>query len=515
MKIGLISTSTFPADQGLRTLSSCLKKEGHQVKLIFLPLSENDYSSNYSQEVLQQLDSTLQDTKLIGITAMSSTSTRAMHLIQHFQNKNIPVVWGGPAPTFFPEKCIKHCNILAIGEAEDALVELADKLDQKQDVTTIQNLHIKKDGKIYKNPVRPLVHDLDLLPHPDYNIQEHLILEKNKLIQFQERHLGGMIFFQTERGCPHACSYCTNIIMKDLYKGKGNLLRTHSVDYVIEELTTLANKFPSIGSFDLRDETFTIRDLKWIKDFSQKYINSGVKIRLKCLADPATMATGFSEEKIKLLVDAGLSDIIVGIQSGSDRVNKEIYHRFITQEQLRKTSFTLNKFKNLAIMYDIITSNPYETSEDILETINLILEIPPPFYLSVNNLIFFEGTPLYNRALKEGVIKDFQDSAQNLNYWDRWQHIKLKKKNPYLNLTLNLMRGPVTKKRLGLMPRSVLKKLISPKLVNYNQKHSLPTNTAGSFVSVMDNFRENIAKPLYRSLPVNFKNWYDKIRYRA
>ena len=145
----------------------------------------------------------------------------------------------------------------------------------------------------------------------------------------------------------------------------------------------------------------------------------------------------------------------------------------------------------------------------------MVLQIPTPFYLSVNNLIFFEGTPLYRRALQDGFIKQESDSAEMLNYWDRWQHIKLKKKNPYLNLLLNLMRGPATTTRFGLMPRSFVKSLIKPQRVSYHIKHELPTKTAGSLVSVMDYFRENIAKPAYRSMPIEFKTWYDQMRYKA
>ena len=156
-----------------------------------------------------------------------------------------------------------------------------------------------------------------------------------------------------------------------------------------------------------------------------------------------------------------------------------------------------------------------ENPEDILETIKLVLQIPPPFYLSVNNLIYFEGTPLYRRALADGIIKQESDTAEMLNYWDRWQHIKLKKKNPYLNLLLNMMRGPATKSRFGLMPRSLVKKLISPKLVSFNLKNEIPTKTIGSMVSFMDWGRENVAKPVYRSLPIEFKSWYDQVRYKA
>ena len=365
--------------------------------------------------------------------------------------------------------------------------------------------------------MRSPAHDLDELAHPDYNIESQLILEKGKLIQFKPRHLGTIIYFQTERGCPQACSYCTNNILRDLYKGKSDLLRTHSVDYVIEELSRLHKKFPHIDAFDLRDETFTIRDIAWIREFSEKYIKSGIGVRLKCLAEPASMSgEKISREKIKLLVDAGLTDIIVGIQSGSDRVNKEIYNRFITKDQLLNAAQTLNEFKGkLTVMYDIITCNPYENPEDILETITLVLQIPPPFYTSVNNLIYFEGTPLYRRALADGIIRQESDTAEMLNYWDRWQHIKLKKKNPYLNLLLNLMRGPATKTRLGLMPRKLVQKLINPKLVTYNIKHEMPTYTVGKMVSTMDWFRENIAKPMYRAMPIEFKTWYDQVRYKA
>ncbi|MBI2107388.1 B12-binding domain-containing radical SAM protein [Candidatus Woesearchaeota archaeon] len=515
MKITLISTSTFPADQGLRTLSSCLKREGHNVKMIFLPLGE-DYFRKYTKDEIRQVEEQAKDSGLIGISAMESTSGRAQQLIDLFEKRGVPVVWGGPHPTFFPQRCFERCNIIAVGEAEKAILELASKLEKNEDITQIKNLWVRKDGKEYINPVGSPVHNLDELAHPDYDLEDQVILEKGKLIPFEERHIGGMIFFQTERGCPQACSYCTNNIMRELYKGKGDLLRTHSVDYVIKELKRLKNKFPSIGVFDLRDETFTIRDINWIREFAKRY-KEEVGIRFKCLAEPATMsAENVSSEKIDLLVDAGLTDIIIGIQSGSDRLNKNVYNRFISADQVLRCAKVLNKHKHkLAVMYDVISSNPYETAEDILETIKLLRKLPKPYYLSVNNLIFFEGTPLFKKALEDGYIKTYNDTASMLNYWDRWEHIKLKKKNAYLNLVLNLMRGPCTNTRYGLLPAFVVDNLIKKGIVDFNIKHESPTYLAGEMVSVMDNMREKIAKPVYRSMPVNFKNWYDKVRYRA
>src|SRR3989338_4310381 len=326
MKITLISTSTFPADQGLRIISACLKKEGHKVKIIFLPLPE-DYSITYPDEVLKQVEEKTKDSGLMGINAIASTNERAGQLISLFKKLNIPVIWGGPHPTFFPEKCFEICDIIAVGEAEEAFAELASKLENKKDITDIKNLYVRtKDGKEFRNHVRLAAEDLDVYPHPDYDLEDHLILENGKLIKFEERHLGGMIFFQTQRGCPQACTYCTNNVLRTLYKGN-KILRSHSVDYVIKELVRLKDKFPSIGVFDIRDETFLVRDIKWLAEFAERYKNE-VGIRFKCLAEPASMASeGLSEEKIRVLVDAGLTDIIVGIQSGSDKLNNELYKR--------------------------------------------------------------------------------------------------------------------------------------------------------------------------------------------
>ncbi|MEK6898345.1 MAG: radical SAM protein [Nanoarchaeota archaeon] len=515
MKVTLISTSTFPSDQGLRTISACLEREGHEVLMIFLPLIE-DYMRRYTENELKQIGEKTMGSGLVGIGSMESTTGRAKQLIDMFREKGIPVVWGGPHPTFFPDKCFELCDMTAVGEAEDAIIELANKMEKGKDITNIQNIWVRKNGKEYKNPVRSPPNNLDVLAHPDYEIEDQWILEKGKLIPFEERHLSGMIFFQTERGCPQACSYCTNNILRALYKNKADLLRTHSVDYVIEEFKRLKKKFPSIKVFDIRDETITVRKIEWLREFSRKY-KEEIGIRFKCLAEPATMAFGdLSDEKIRLLVEAGCTDIIIGIQSGSDRLNKEVYNRFITSEQVLKCAKILNKYKNrLAVMYDVISCNPYETKEDILATIRLLQKIPKPYFLSVNNLIFFEGTPLYKKAMEDGYLKTYNDAAGNLNYWDRWKHIKLKKKNVYLNLVLNLMRGPCTDRRYGLLLASMLDFLTRDDVVKYNTMNERPTYLAGEVVEVIDDVREKIAKPVYRSMPLSFKIWYDKVRYKA
>lgn len=515
MKVSLISTSTYPSDQGIRTLSSRLKEAGHNVKLIFMTLSE-DYTKFYSLNELKQLARICKNSGLIGVSSYASTAKRAIQIINFLKKMNIPIVWGGIHATISPEECIKYVDIVCIGEGEEAILELADSIEKNKNIENIKNLWVKdkkdtKNGKIIKNPVRKLIDNIDSIPFPDYDIEQHYILERHRIRKFQEKDLAGQIFFLTGRGCPYGCDYCSNNLLNELYKGKRKrIVRWHSIDYIINGILYLKKRFPSLSYFDIRDDTFSLRPVEQIREFNEKY-KEHVKMRFKCLADPKTI----TEEKIELLVDAGCTDIIIGIQ-GSERVNKEIYHRNQTDENVLQAASILNKYQNrLAVMYDVITCNPYEKPEDIINLIRLLQKIPKPYYLSVNNLVFFTGSKLYTRAKRDGIIKTEKDSAAELNYWDRSKHISLKKKNVYLNLILNLMRGPVSKSRFGVMPNFLINYLLKKERVKKNLRQPELSYIACYIIGIIDLVRERIAKPIYRSMPLNFKVWYDKIRYRV
>ncbi len=512
MKITLISTSTFPSDQGIRTISSVLKKEGHDVKVVFMTLSE-DYSKNYNFSELNQLLRLCRESKLVGINSFASTSQRASRIISFLKkNLEVPIVYGGVHATISPEDCIKVSDIVCIGEGEGAVTDLAKAIEKKKNFDRIKNLWVNKGEKIARNPVRNIINNLDSLPLPDYDIENHFILDKGRIRRFREYDLAGQIFFLTGRGCPYGCDYCSNSFFNKLYEGKRkSILRWHSPEYIIRGILELKGKFPrTLGYFDIRDDTFSLRPLEDIKKFCELY-KEHVKMRFKCLADPKTV----SDEKIKLLVDAGCTDIIIGIQ-GSERTNLDIYHRNQKDRDVLSAAEILNKYKNkLAVMYDVITCNPYEKAEDIISLIRLLQKMPKPYYLSVNNLVFFPGSQLYKRAVSDKTVKSEKDAAYKLNYWDRAKHIRLKEKNAYLVLILNLMRGSVTEKRFGFMPSSLINWLLFSKRVEKNLRNPFMTKNILNLVGLMDLIREKVLKPTYRSLPVNFKVWYDKIRYRV
>ena len=109
-------------------------------------------------------------TDLIGFSVISDTYGWACQIAGELIKRiDIPVIFGGIHPTSVPDIVIKEdfVDYVCAGEGEEAMVELCDALQQGKDTTSIRNVWTKRNGRIIKNPLRPLISDLDSLPFPD------------------------------------------------------------------------------------------------------------------------------------------------------------------------------------------------------------------------------------------------------------------------------------------------------------------------------------------------------------
>lgn len=175
-------------------------------------------------------------------------------------NTKVLTIFGGPHPTFLPETIAEAgVDIICRGEAETAVSELANKLDNRGDITTVSNCWFKHNGKIVKNELRPLVENLDSLPFPDRDIYY-------RKYPFLNRSQKGFI---AGRGCPFKCSYCFNESMQTLYKNKGRYIRYRSLDNVLEEIKHTYNKY-GMRTVYMMDDTF-ILNTPWVYEFLDRY----------------------------------------------------------------------------------------------------------------------------------------------------------------------------------------------------------------------------------------------------
>ncbi len=399
----------IPADisaPGVRYLSSYLKSIGHKVSILFLckPQGEKENENEISQII--GLVKKLQP-DLVGVSLMSNHFYRAFAVTRAIKKEGlVPVIWGGIHPTAKPRECLEFADLVCVGEGELAMEKLMNNLDGFKDLK-IEGIWYKKDGEIIEGGATRLVSDINILPYPDYDFDSQYIIHREKLLPLSAEifrqystALVGAHRLMSSRGCPNACAYCCNSIFKKFYGG--GHLRWRSVDNFIGEIIEIKNKFSFIKHFKFSDDNFAANDIEWIKEFNKKY-KQKINLPFYCNVSPLTV----NEEKMDLLVDAGLNSTEIGLQSGSDRVNSQIYYRPIRANDFLKAVKVLEKYRGrLIFIVDVIVDNPYECEEDMIETVNLLNQVKKPFGINMFSLTFFPGTVLYQRAVTDKILTD-------------------------------------------------------------------------------------------------------------
>lgn len=473
MHIVLISPYGGITNLGIRYLSSSLKKKKNEVTLIFLPRrigKRGDFDDIYSPfepSILKDLNKLCKNADLIGISVMTPYFERAVELTKFLKKQTkTPIAWGGIHPTVEPNECLNFADIVCIGEGEEALIELAEKMGNRRKYTDTKNFWFKKGKRIIRNPVRPLKQDLDNLPFPDYDLNSHYILVGNRIIKLNKKLLEEYLpkivnkkgkeltsypVFCT-RGCPHGCSYCCNNVLRSIYLGQ-RYIRRRKVENIISELKAIKRKFPIVSGIKIEDDSFLVAPEAEIIKFAQNF-EKEIKLPFICLSSPVNITNG----KIKALVNAGMTGIQMGIQSGSDKLNKSVFNRPIKTSQILKGATIINKYKDKLAppRYDIITDNPFESENDLIKTVKILSKIPGKYIINLYSLVFYPGTALSKKAGEKGLIKD-----KNQTYSKDWLKLEMN----YLKFLIFLDRFSFFK-----IPQSWLKFLLAKPVIKTGNK---------------------------------------------
>ena len=404
MKIGLISPYPDLVSFGVRILSACLKEDGHNVKIIFLP---NDFWVKYSDSVLENTVCLLKDVDLIGISLMTNFFDNCIQVTQKLKKYlKAPIVWGGVHPTLCPEECLNYADIVCVGEAEETIVELARRMEEGKDYRDVPGTCLKDKEKIIFNKIRPLIQDLDSIPFQDYDPDTHYVISNRGIGRMSESLLkkycrGNYVTLPT-RGCPFGCSYCCNNVYNNMYVNQ-KIVRQRSINNILQELIQVKNNLGGLECVYFDDDAFFLYSTEQFKEFCSEYKKN---IKLPLMVTGVTPAT-LTREKLSLLVDAGLSFIRMGVQSGSERI-KKLYKRNYSNRQVEDSARIINEFKDKigSPQYDIILDNPWETDEEIIETLMFLTKLPAPYRIGIYSLTLYPKTELYEKAKREGMIGD-------------------------------------------------------------------------------------------------------------
>lgn len=402
----------------LSLLSACLKERSFEVELFdttFYKTEEISFEEkrvellqikpfNYADkgiflketDVYDDLLKKISDFQpdLIGLTMVEDTWELSQSLLEKIKDFDIPVIAGGVFVTVAPEEVISNeaIDMVCLGEGEGAIVELCEKISKNEDYTNIRNLWVKKNGKIIKNSLRPLV-DINKLPFIDYDIWGRARLGRPMFGKIYT-----MIQVEMDRGCPYQCTYCAAPFLRNFFKeqGCGIYYRRKNLNRLFDEMHYLVKKYkPDYLNFNA--ETFLAKPVEELEEFARRYQEIGLPFW--CQTRPETI----TEEKIKILKEMGCDSMNFGLEQGNEEFRRKVLCRSGSNQQIVEGIKLADKY-DIPYTVNNIIGFPDETRSLIFDTIELNRKLNPR---TINCCLFtpYQGTILYKYCLEKGYLE--------------------------------------------------------------------------------------------------------------
>lgn len=376
----------------LATAGAMLEVKGHEVEILDCAaqeISQNDLLGRIRKKKFN----------LVVLSTATPSIMSDMALANEIQKvkPGTKIAALGTHVTALAEECLKQAqglNLIIRNEPEETLVALAEGLENGTCIKDIKGISYKdtKD-KIFHNPPRPFIRDLDNLPFPAWHL---LDLEKYRLPLLGEKFL----ILSPVRGCPYPCSFCT----AQTYYGKK--LRQRSTLKIIDEIKYVMDQF-GIKQFFIWADTFTA-DQDYVLRFCDAILNEDLKIKWTCNSRVDTVDRNLLETMAK----AGCWMISYGIESGNQAVLDYAKKR-ITLDQSRD-AVKMAKEAGIQVAGHFVFGLPGERKQTLKQSIDFALSLNmewAQFYCAVP----FPGSSLYELARTQGWIEgtDFKKYRQD------------------------------------------------------------------------------------------------------
>ena len=376
----------------LATIGAVLEEVGHLVKIVDCAAQEVSWGE------LKDLISEFSPRIVIWSTGTPSirSDLELASLIKSCDDKIVTAVFGTHV-TVLDVQCIEafpEIDCIIRNEPEITSRELVEALQEGRTMKGIAGLTFRNGaGEVVTNPPRPFIEDLDMLPLPAW----HLVN-----LDYYTLPLKGKRFLMVSplRGCPFNCSFCT------CHTYYGRKLRKRSIESVLKEIEYDNMQF-AIEEFFIWAETFVV-DKEYVGELCTAMIEREINISWTSNSRVDTV----DGPLLKLMAKAGCWMISYGIESGSQKILDGVDKGTRVEQAYEAVRYA--KEAGIKTVGHFILGLPGETEESVEHTINYAKQLGldlAQFYCAVP----FPGSRLYDRALKEGWIKesDFANFKQD------------------------------------------------------------------------------------------------------
>ncbi|MFQ6060770.1 MAG: B12-binding domain-containing radical SAM protein [Thermoplasmata archaeon] len=325
----------------------------------------------------------------IGLTSFTHTREDCLNIAKEIKlnNPESKIILGGPHASCLDVQILKYSksvDIVVRGEGERPLTMICkgDPLENIPGITYREGEDIKRNTEM--KPIK----NLDELPFPAYHkfpIGDYIPFYEGQKDLEKLIHVA----ITTSRGCPFRCVFCASA-SRFRY-----IWRSLSPPKVGELVQYLHDRF-RVRYFRFFDDNFTVNKKRVIQ-VCKEMVDRGLDImfRIEARVDSLT------KEMLKALKKAGCHLMEIGIESGSDRILKNLNKR-ITVSQV-KDAISLARRQGITTKGFLMVSLPGERTADVLETMKISLL---PDFVTVGILTLLPGSPLTEGLKSKGLFDD-------------------------------------------------------------------------------------------------------------
>lgn len=388
------------AGLGLVHIASYLHKSGYEVEVIDLS------SCNFFDETdIQKIRGF--DVYGIGMYSESALSVEILCVEILKTNPNAKIIIGGHHITSEWKSVLSdHPFIYAavMGDGEIPMKMLVDSIAEgsyKREFPGIS--YISQTGE-YCNQGTYINHDLSeveidfkwlrkeytcfsLLEYAQRLFPQHpVLLEKylRRNLYHEDCIAAGII---TSRGCNVRCSFCTFELSTGFTR--------HRIEYVSDLFEWCASN--EIFNLIFYDSTF-LSDFNHVEEMCKVMIRN--KYNFKWTAQ--TQVHHKDKSIIKLMAEAGLVQMNLGLESGSPDVIRSMNKKFDIQEFPEIVESYQNA--GVGVCANLIIGSPSEDTRTIKETCKVFYHVDTEVIGEVQDLKLYPGSRWYRKAINDGLI---------------------------------------------------------------------------------------------------------------